>query len=85
MGYSRRMRKVLLCTLVFIASMLPAQEGVWELSFGPRIIGATLDTRYVTTTPTVNDVETSVTGRLSSAYEAVGFHSRADGSLLFID
>jgi hypothetical protein len=75
---------VFLLLLIAVVS-LPADDGALEFRFGPRIFGATLDTRYVTTQPAEDDVETSVTARLSSAYENVGFHRSSTGSLLYID
>ena len=85
MGYSRTMRNALAALLLLLTCSLPAQDGTWEFRFGPRIIGATIDTRYITSEPTTEGVETSFTGRLSSAYEAVAFSRGADDSLLFLD
>ena len=71
--------------LTLLAGALPAQSGEWEFRFGPRIIGATIDGRYITEPASEQDVETSVTARLSGAYESVGYNRAADGSLLFVD
>lgn len=66
--------------LVSVAFTGVAQNGQWEFRSGPRFWGATIAGRYMFSPPTVEGVETSITGLLSSAYESVGYYRNPDGS-----
>lgn len=72
-----RLAVVLLVTITLAGV---AQTGRWEFRSGPRFWGATVAGRYMFSPPTVEGVETSVTGLLSSAYESVGYYRNPDGS-----
>lgn len=58
-----------------------SQSDQWEFRSGPRFWGASLAARYLTQPSTVDGVETSITGYLSGAYEAVGYYRAPNGSL----
>jgi hypothetical protein len=70
--------------LVALAVSLPAQSDQWEFRFGPRFWGAVFAGRYMLEPPAVDDVETSITGLISPAYERVGYYRAADGSLFTV-
>ena len=74
-------RSCIVIALALVASALPAQSDQWEFRFGPRFWGVTVAGRYTLAPPSPDDVETSVTGLLSPAYESAGYYRAADGSL----
>lgn len=76
-----------MCTvvaLVLVAAALPAQSDQWEFRFGPRFWGVTVAGRYMLAPPSADDVETSITARLSPAYETVGYYRAENGSLFTV-
>ena len=71
-----------LFVLVSLASY--AQSGQWEFRFGPRFWGANVAARYMMEPPSIAGVETSITGRLSAAYEDVGYFRLPNGALFVV-
>jgi len=78
-------RAFLLLVLVALTGIVAAQDGGWQIRFGPRFWGGYLGTRYLLEEPQIEGVESSVTGALSAAYEFVGYQRTATGRLLTID
>jgi hypothetical protein len=72
-------RTVLVALAIVIASAVGAQSQ-WDWSVGPRFYGATAGVRYALTPPVADDVETSIVGILSTAYEGSTYFREADGS-----
>ncbi len=72
--------RLVVVLLVSVTLAGVAQNAQWELRSGPRFWGATVAGRYMLSPPTVEGVETSITGLLSSAYESVGYYRNPDGS-----
>lgn len=71
-----------LITLVFIVMTASAfGQDQWEFSLAPRILGITADARYALTVPEADEVETSITGLVSTAYESQNYYRNPDGSL----
>lgn len=69
---------VILCVAT---SALGAEERSTEWAIAPRFWGASLFARYSFTPPAPDEVESSIIGGLSSAYETTGYYRRPDRSL----
>ncbi len=80
-GYDATMKYRLVAVLCLCVTFgLSAESAQWEFRFAPRFWGATVAGRYMLSPPTIEGVETSVTGLLSSAYEGAGYYRNPDGS-----
>lgn len=77
------MRRTLLTSIFLIAVLAcaGAQESRFGLSPNPRFWGASVFGRYSLEPPAVSEVETSIIGGLSAAYETLGYYRTPDGSL----
>ena len=73
-------RLIALWVVLGVGVALGAQPSQWEFGFGPRIFGAAFAPRYMLQPPTIEGVETSITGLLSGAYQSSGYYRSPDGS-----
>ena len=70
-----------IAALLLIAAGAWAQSDQWEFRFGPRFWGVTVAGRYMLEPPSADDVETSITGLLSPAYQRTGYYRTDEGEL----
>ena len=78
--YDSGMKRIAVIALLCV-STVAFSENQWDFSFAPRFYGLTAGARYALSEPLQNEVETSVVGAVSAAYESSSYYRLADGSL----